>query len=154
MGRLHLACNEKERRALRVRGTSPRDGAGGRALANARTHREQRDRHRGSEATVHAFLKLWPAPLLIAGCEMLTGPTVADAAKERAAIDLSCPTESIGTYRAAGGSVVAHGCGAWTQYACFYSRRTPVCVPELPARVIPDGSTHSEITRLKKVGSG
>jgi len=80
--------------------------------------------------------------LLTSGCGMLVGPTIADAAKARAAVDLNCPSESIGTYRAAGGSVVARGCGAWTQYACFYSRREPVCIPEPPARAVPDASSN------------
>ena len=80
--------------------------------------------------------------LLASGCGILAGPTIADAAKARAAVDLNCPSESIGTYRAAGGSVVARGCGAWTQYACFYSRRDPVCVPEAPARTVPDPSSN------------
>jgi hypothetical protein len=88
---------------------------------------------------MRSLLKLWPAALLlVSGCGMLGGPTVYDAAKARAAVDLNCPSESIGTYRAAGGSVVARGCGAWTQYACFYSRREPVCAPEPRAQVFPD----------------
>ncbi len=80
----------------------------------------------------------WPGLLLLAsGC----APTVIDAAKARAAVDLNCPIENIGTYRAAGGSVVARGCGAWTEYACSYSHKDPVCVPEPPARVEPDASS-------------
>ena len=94
----------------------------------------------------HSFKRLafsWPGLLLMtSGCAMLGGPTIADAAKARAAVDLNCPSESIGTYRAAGGSVVARGCGAWTEYACSYSHREPVCVPEPAAHVVPDVSSN------------
>lgn len=92
---------------------------------------------------MHFLLKLSPAAtLLISGCGVLGGPTVYDAAKARAAVDLNCPSESVATYRAAGGSVVARGCGAWTKYACFYSRREPVCTPEARAQVIPDSPSN------------
>jgi len=85
----------------------------------------------GASSAKMFLMNLWPAVLLlISGCAMLGGPTIADAAQARAAVDLDCPRRQISTYRAVGGSVVARGCGAWTQYSCFYSRRDPVCVPE------------------------
>ena len=91
---------------------------------------------------MRSLLSSWPAAtLMLSGCAMLRGPTVYDAAKARAEVDLGCPSESIGTYRAAGGSVVARGCGAWTQYACFYSRGEPVCTPVARAQVIPDSTS-------------
>lgn len=113
----------------------------------ARQHQEQSAHLNGFAATMPASSRRltfsWPGFLLLtSGCGILTGPTIADAAKARATIDLNCPSDNIGTYRAAGGSVVARGCGAWTQYACFYSRREPVCTPEPAARVVPDAASN------------
>ena len=95
--------------------------------------------------------------LLLSGCAL--GPTLTDAAKARAATDLDCASERISAYHAVDGSVVVQGCGAWTQYACFYTGSRyagryagagdPVCVTDAPARVFPDTSVEppSQVTR-------
>ncbi len=83
--------------------------------------------------------------LLLSGCAL--GPTIADAAKARGAADLSCASEHISVDGFSGGVVIVRGCGAWTQYTCFYSGNSggrysrpgdPVCVTDAPARVFPD----------------
>jgi len=63
--------------------------------------------------------------------------TLADAARERAAFDLSCPSDQIATYHAVGGVTVARGCGVWTEYHCFTTRGEPVCIREAAAQVNP-----------------
>ena len=83
--------------------------------------------------------------LLVSACTLTPVPTIADVAKARAAIDLSCPVKRIATYRAAGGLVIARGCGVWAQYSCSYSGRQemlqpdPVCVPEPRRPILPAG---------------
>lgn len=95
--------------------------------------------------------------LVLSGCAM--GPTLTEAAKARAATDLNCSSERMSAYDAVGGTIVVRGCGAWTQYACFYTGSRyggryagagdPVCFTDAPARVFPDTSVEppNEVTR-------
>ncbi len=72
-----------------------------------------------------------PAMFLFAACIEQV-----NVARDRAVSDLTCPAEQISTYEAIDGSTVAQGCGAWTQYECFYTRsRGVVCVREAPAQL-------------------
>lgn len=68
--------------------------------------------------------------LLLPGCY-----TLADAARERAAYDLRCPSDKIDTYHAVGGTTVARGCGAWTEYQCFATRGGPHCIRDATAQI-------------------
>jgi hypothetical protein len=100
--------------------------------------------------------------LVLSGCTM--GPTLTDAAKARAATDLNCSSERMSAYDAAGGSIVVRGCGAWTQYACFYTGSRyggryagagdPVCVTDAPARVFPDASVQTPNQVAREVTHG
>jgi hypothetical protein len=94
--------------------------------------------------------------LLLSGCAL--SPTIADAAKARAAADLNCSSDRISTRDAAGGTVVVRGCGSWTQYTCFYTGNRavgrfagagdPICVTDAPARVLPDTNVEpDQVTR-------
>jgi hypothetical protein len=96
--------------------------------------------------------------LLLSGCAL--SPTIADAAKARAATDLNCPSERISTHDSVGGAVVVRGCGAWTQYTCFYTggrsvgrfataAGDPICVTDAPARVLPDTSVEPNQVTLR-----
>jgi hypothetical protein len=79
------------------------------------------------------------ARLSFALCILLTGcgATVLDAARERGVDDLSCAPEKIQAYTGKGGIIVVRGCGRWVQYACFYSRRNPVCMREGTIEALP-----------------
>jgi hypothetical protein len=57
-------------------------------------------------------------------------PTVEDTARERATLDLRCPSMQIAVYDTADGSTVASGCGVWTGYQCFHVHYGFVCVRE------------------------
>ncbi len=70
--------------------------------------------------------------LVVQGCDL---PTLEGEARSRASLDLHCPSEQIAIYEASHRSTVARGCGAWTQYTCFYSSGHFICIPELPAQV-------------------
>lgn len=71
---------------------------------------------------------------LTIGCR----PSMIDAAHARAVNDLGCPTEVIRVYNAAGGMVVARGCGHWVRYACYRQEDDAVCVADRPATQMPD----------------
>ena len=90
-------------------------------------------------------MRTWPAlSLLLFGCGRPLNPSVMDVARLRAATDLHCPTDRIATYLAAGSKVVARGCGAWTEYTCFYSHANPICPREQPPAVFSDEGSSSE----------
>jgi len=72
--------------------------------------------------------------LLATSCAWWPGP--AHVAQARGANDLRCPVESVHAYRVVGGTYVAEGCAAWTEYACL-NNRTPdvVCFRIAPVHV-------------------
>ena len=75
--------------------------------------------------------------LLLCGGTSACSATVFDAARDRAAGELSCPIEQTRAYRAAGGIIVVKGCGHWLRYGCVYSRNTPVCTREGMTEELP-----------------
>jgi hypothetical protein len=100
--------------------------------------------------------------LLLSGCAL--GPSLTDAAKARGATDLNCSSQRLSAYDAVGGTVVVQGCGAWTQYTCFYSGSryagryagagNAVCFTDAPARVFRDTSVEPPSQVARKVTPG